>query len=126
MANPTYTRTNLIASIWDSKIEQNASSQIDQESVINYAVREVIKDLDLRSTKRLSSVIDIFHDVYDVTCPADIKTQKIIDLVPQVNRASNFETTLTSPEEFDRRKSFDKSLVAFNDHDGLRKLRVAV
>jgi len=126
MANPTYKQSDLSAAIWDSKIEQNASSQLDLQGIMNYAVREVIKDLDLRSTKRLAAVIDIFDDIYDVSCPSDMKSQKFIDLIPQVNRASNFETILTTAEEFDRRKSFDKSLIAFNDHDGLRKLRVAV
>jgi hypothetical protein len=121
-----YKASDLYAAVWDSKIDQNAPSQIDQLSVANFAMREVIRDLDLRSMKRLAAAIDVFDDIYDFACPSDIKGIKIIDLVPQVNRSSNFEINLTTPEEFDRRKSFDKTLVAFNDHDGLRKLRLAV
>jgi hypothetical protein len=121
-----YTQSALAAAIWDSKIEQNAASQLDTVGVMNFAVREVLRDLDIRSSKRLSPVVDLFDDVYDTTCPPDIKGQKIIDVVPQVNRSSDFEVVLTTAEEFDRRKTFDKTLVAFNDHDLLRKLRVAL
>ena len=121
-----YTQTSLLAAIYDSKIEANAASQIDQQGVANFAVRQVLMDLDLRSAKRLAPAVDVFDDVYDVSCPTDLKSIKIIDLVPQVNRSSNFEVNLVSAEEFDRRKSFEKGLVAFNDHDGLRKLRIAV
>lgn len=121
-----YKLSDLITAIWDSKIEQNAASQIDQTSVANFAVREVLRDLDLRSMKRLASVIDIFDDIYDVTCPPDLKAQKIIDLVPQANSVRPIEIELVTAEEFNRRKSFEKHLVAFNDHDGVRKLRVAI
>jgi hypothetical protein len=41
MPNPTYKQSDLSAAIWDSKIEQNASSQIDQQNVMNSAVRDV-------------------------------------------------------------------------------------
>ena len=121
-----YRRTDLIAAIWDSIIEQNAATQLDQVGVCNFAMRQVLRDLDLRSTKRLAPAVDVFDDIYDASCPADMKGIKIIDLVPQVNRSSNFEIELVPAEEFDRRKAFEKNLVAFNDHDALRKLRVAV
>lgn len=123
---PTYRQSDLINAIWDTKIEQNAASQIDQQGVVNFAVREVIRKMDLRSTKRIGAIIDLFTDIYDTTCPPDLKGQKIIDLIPQVRRSPNFEVELVPAEEFDRRKTFEKHLVAFNDHDMLRKLRVAV
>lgn len=123
---PTYRQSDLISAIWDSKIEQNAASQVDQQGIVNFAVREVMRQLDLRSTKRIGAIVDLFTDIYDMTCPPDLKGQKIIDLVPQVRRSPNFDVQLVPAEEFDRRKSFEKHLVAFNDHDMLRKLRVAI
>jgi len=122
----TYSRTELKNAIWDTVIEKNAATQLDVNSVMNYGVREVIKDVDLRTTKRLSSVINVFNKIYDYTCPSDIKGIKIIDLVPQVNRSPSSEIELVPAEEFDRRKTFEQIIVAFNDHDTLRKLRASV
>lgn len=122
----TYTRTALQNYIWDTIIFAQVAGQIDVQSTVNAGVKRVWSEIDLRSSKRLSSIVQLFDDVYDYFCPADLKDEALCDIVPQVNRSPSFSVNLVGAAEFDQRKSFEKNLVAFNDHDLIRKLRVAV
>lgn len=123
---PQYTQTALKNYIWDTVLDSQVGSQVDYLSAINAGVKRAYMENDFRSSKRLSSIINLFDDVYDYACPIDLKDEAIVDIIPQVNRSPNFQANLVDAADFDRRKSFQKNLVAFNDHDFIRKLRVAV
>jgi len=72
-------------------------------TVANRAVRKVLSDLNLRSSRRESALSpNLFNDVYAYTCPTDLK--RLIDLKPQINRGRFDSWRLTSQEEFDRYK----------------------
>jgi hypothetical protein len=122
----TYTRTAIQNYIWDSIIFSQVAGQIDVQSTINAGVKRVWTEVDLRSSKRLSSIIQLFDDVYDYFCPTDLKDEAICDIIPQLKRSPNFDPQLVGAAEFDQRKSFENNLIAFNDHDLIRKLRVSV
>jgi len=94
---------------------------------INRAVRFVIDDIDLRSTRRKSPISpNLFNNIYDYSCPSDMKGYGLIDVVPQVNRSRDSEIVLTTAEEFDRTKSFIKNMAAFYDFDLVRRLRLSI
>ena len=111
-----YTRTNLNSSI-AARIPAG-SSTVDLDVLSNDAVREVLLDLDLRSTKRRSALSpNLFNDVYDYTWPSDAKNWAFIDLVTQINRIKEDTWDLVTPQEFDRRKAVEDKLVSFGNDD---------
>lgn len=101
-------------------------SAADALIITNEAAREVTSDIDLRSMKRKSSLSPfLFDDIYDYSCPTDLKGISIIDIKPQVNRAETYKFTLTTPEEFDLKKSSENNLCAFSDDSFTRKLKIS-
>lgn len=123
---PSYSRQNLQDAIWDPLVEDSISSILTVQNIMNESVREVIGELDLRSTKRnLSTPINLFDDDFDYFCPTDMKGIKIVDIVPQLPRSHQMQWNLVSVEEFDRRKYFEKLLIAFKDQSFLRKTRIS-
>ena len=122
----SYKQSDLQNEIADSKKRATAITTVDMTVLMNKAVRYVLNDLDLRTTKRqVASSPNLFEDIYDYSWPADGKDLGFIDIEPQINRSKDNEWILTTPEEFDRKKSFEKNLVAIKDRDGIRKLRVS-
>lgn len=123
---PNYTQTNLRDAIWDPLMDDSISSILTVQNIMNESVREVVGELDLRSTKRvLATPINLFDDDFDYFCPTDMKGIKIVDIVPQTPRSNRMQWNLVSVEEFDRRKYFEKLLVAFRDESFLRKTRIS-
>ncbi len=116
---PTYTRANLY-----TDIARDAGSAQNIDRIANRAVREVISDLDLRSTKRrvyLSPVLN--QNQFDYQAPTDLKDFALIDIRKLRERIAQF--TLVPSEEFDRQKSRRKNLVCIEDRDFLKKLRIS-
>lgn len=119
---PNYTYTNL-----KDAIIADASTISNIQGIINRTVREVIADIDLRSTKRKSQVSpEIMNDVNTYGAAADMKEMALIDLQAQIGRLVDSEIELVSTEEFDRRKSVDRNIVAITDEDFIKKLHVAI
>jgi len=97
--------------------------------VANNAVREVIAETDLRSLIRKSALSpNLFDEIYQYTCPSDMKGDKIIDAPPQIGRGKDDRWTLTTPEEFDRRKhdGSGDNLIAIDRDDMVNKLLVSM
>ena len=112
-----------------SKIGGRISSLLGTtvKTCINAGVREAFGEIDFRSAKRKTSISpNLFDDIYDYSCPADLKGNKVIDIIPQINRSSDLEWILTSPEEFDRRKEIEKTIFTLSDNDFVRKLRISL
>lgn len=118
-----YTRANLKSRI-NAGIKNKQDMLVSINDTINDAVRFALSEVDFRSTKRkayLSS--NLFTNIDTYNCPTDLKAQKVIDLIPQVNRSTNSEFNLVPTEEFDRRK--ENRTIAVDDRDSLRKLRIS-
>jgi len=93
--------------------------------LINEAAREVFSDVDLRSAIRKTALApNLFDEIYEYSCPTDLKGTAIIDIKPQVNRESTWLFDLTSQEEFDRIKD-EHGLVAFSENSLTRKLLIS-
>lgn len=118
-----YTQTDLKNAI-NRRIHGRVGNLLDFQATENDAVRDVLSQVDIRTTKRMSQISPgIYNDEYNYMCPADLKGIAIIDIARQVRRKEEF--TLTTAEEFDRRKVYEKGLVAFSDHDGVRILNIS-
>ena len=121
-----YTRQNLIDAAIDTTMYPDIANSLNLAQIANNAVREVNSEVDLKSTKRKATAApNLFNDIYDYACPTDMKSDRISDISPQILRGKDSDVRLTSPEEFDRKKTIDKLMVAFAENSGLRTLRIA-
>jgi len=137
---PSYTRTLL-----ETEVTAMVSGDFDAtdfDTLGNRAVRQVLSDIDMRSMQRKAALApNLFDDVYQYTCPSDLKARKIVDIQPQVNRGRLDYWRFTTEEEFDRYKAnnltdmygdpivlskhsswLGENLVAISDSDFVRKL----
>lgn len=74
--------------------------------LINRAGRKLIEDIDPIETVRIEQIDNALYDqVYDYTCPADLKGDRIIDIRPQINRTMADKFAQTYNEEFDVSKA---------------------
>lgn len=123
---PNYSYTDFKAEV-NGMVRGKIDNVVDPRVTLNRAVRFVLGELDLRSTKRKSSLSpNLFNDIYDYSCPSDLKGIALIDVIPQINRSKDSEIKLTTPEQFDRFKSSKNNLAAFYDADFVRKLRLSM
>jgi len=117
-----YTRTALKGRI-NAGIKNKIGILIDENETVNQAVREVIRDIDLRSTKRRSALSPaLFNDIDEYAAPTDLKDQKVVDIAYQVNRSKLDEFYLVPTSEFSRRR--DNRAIAVDDRDAIRKLLI--
>jgi hypothetical protein len=103
----------------------------DSRVTINRGVRFVLGEVDLRSTKRKSTLSpNLFDDIYDYNWPTDGKDNQVIDVIPQVNRSVNFDFIKVANEEFDRKKHLMnnhliKQMIAFSQDGFTKKIRIS-
>lgn len=118
-----FTYSNLLDSVIDTARRSNITNVITVRNFINRAARLVISEVDLRSTKRNAVLgTDLFDDIYSYPAPSDLKGDAIIDLIPQVNRKTNFRLELLSEQEFDRVKTIKSNVVALATDDLVKKI----
>lgn len=92
--------------------------------IANRAVRFVLADLDLRSTKRRAQLSPVVHEEqYDYQAPSDLKEMGIIDIRKIINRTAQWK--LVPTEEFDRLKANQGNLISIEDHDFVKMLRIS-
>lgn len=120
---PSYSYTNLLNEVIDSARRSNITNVITARTPINRAVREVISELDLRSTKRNAALASkLFDEVYEYAAPADLKGEAVIDFDPQVNRSKDFRLDLVSEQEFRQKKEIKRNIVAVASDDMVNKI----
>jgi len=73
--------------------------------LFNRAARQLLQDLDPAETIRYSLIGPVFDQVFDYSCPIDLKGTKIIDIAPQVNRLGNVFLSRYN-QDFDIAKTF--------------------
>ena len=98
-----------------------ASASANFMTIANQAVREVVAETDLRGTIRSAALApNLFDEMFQYTCPSDLKGDKIIDVEPQIGRGQMDYWRLTTPEEFDRLKE-DNRIDTWGDPITLNK-----
>lgn len=120
---PTYAYTDL-----DNLVHNMSPGTVDssvRRFLHNEAVRHVFSEHDLRAAKRKAALSpNLFPSVYDYSAPSDLKDRAIVDIKKQVNRSIGEKWRLVTEEEFDRKKEFDKLMIALADNDFTRVLRL--
>lgn len=123
MAVGNYSYSELLNEVVDSARRSNITNVITARNPINRAVRRVIQRVDLRSTKRNAVLgTNLFDDIYSYPAPSDLKADAIIDLLPQVNRSSQFKLELVSESIFDRNKTVKNNIVAIATDDLVKRI----
>lgn len=120
-----YAYTDLLASV-KGRLHNALGQLTDIRVTLNDGVGQT-SDIDFRSQKRKSTLApNLFNDIYQYTCPTDLKGLKIVGLQPQsMDRSRSQKWELTSEEEFDQRKQSEYNLLAISDRDFTRKLLVS-
>ncbi len=118
---PTYTFDN-----YQDDVQRDASNVANIRRILNRAARAVVNDRDLRSTKRKIWTGPVLHEeLFDYQAPADLKDLALIDVIRGEGRDTTDHFDMVQNEYFDRHKSLNKNLVAIDDHDFLKKLRIS-
>jgi hypothetical protein len=112
---------NIVLGMTHGKFSQCQDTQV----TMNRAVRYVVADLDLRSSKRYTALSpNMFDSEYSYTAPTDLKGEKIIDLRKQINRNSFERWKLVDDAEFDRNKGINPYMLAIRDENFSKVLKV--
>lgn len=122
----SYSYANVKSAV-NARIHGKIGMLIDPRSTINNAVKELWSLVDLRSAKRRTLLApNLFQNVYQYNCPVDCQNNGLVDIQRQTDdRPRQEEWTLTTDSEFDRYKlDISRRLVAFSDHDLIRKLLI--
>lgn len=121
-----YSRSVLKTAL-NGRIHNKQGLLYNVDTTINNAVKEVFANVDIRSSKRKSTLSPKLYDkVYDYSTPSDLKGNKIVDLRPQTDdRERMTEWDLVTPEDFDRRKAGESNLITVDDRDFIKKLRIS-
>lgn len=89
--------------------------------VFNRAARECVADNDFAETRRTEQLTNpIYDEVYDYSLPADVKGNKIVDVIKQVNRGEKI--SLIGAESFDFNKPNSTCYIKWNK--GTKFLRI--
>lgn len=124
MATPTYSQADFYEII-DGMVHQKFAQTNDRQVIVNRAVRYVLGDIDMRSTKRSAALSpNLFNSVYDYTAPSDLNARKIIDIKKQVSRSSSERWQLTDEADFDRLKGVSSRIIAIKDANFAQILRI--
>ena len=124
MATPSITQAEF-KSIVNGMLHGKFSQCQDTTVVMNRAVRYVLGDMDLRSSKRSATLSpNMYANMYDYAAPTDLKGEKVIDLRKQVNRPSFERWSLVDQADFDRRKAISQYRIAVRDENFSKLLRI--
>src|SRR3990167_8153948 len=124
MATPIYSQSDFYEMV-DGMVHQKFAQCNDRQVISNRAVRTVLGEVDLRSSKRSAQLSpNMYEDVYEYAAPTDLKGEKIIDLRKQVNRSSMERWTLIDDDDFDRTKGLSQHRIALRDENFSKLLRI--
>lgn len=120
---PTYTRGD-IKNRLNAGIKGKVGILVDVDETINLAVRSVLSEVDIRSTRRRTDMVPgLFADTWEYPAPADLKGQKVIALQELADEYRQEPYSLVTFNEF---KQYRKvGTMAVQDHDLVRKLLIS-
>ncbi len=93
----------------------------------NRTARQLLLDIDPQETiRKVLTTTPIFNGVWDYSCPADLKGNRIIDIAPQFYRNPNQILTQAYDQDFDINKNLVNSNPDFSIlfNTGLKSLRI--
>jgi hypothetical protein len=93
----------------------------------NRAARMLLNDIDpIETIKKSLSTTPFYNGVWDYSCPADLKGNRIVDISPQYQRSGFQTVTQTFNQPFDISKNFisNPSDVTVQWNNGVKTLRI--
>lgn len=124
MASGQYTQAEAFTTL-NGMLHGKSERLQSRQETLNQAVRHVLGEIDLRSTKRSSQLSpNLFDDQYEYTSPTDLKGNALIDIKRQVRRESFERFQLVDETEFDRYKGIIEYRVAGKESDLNRTLLI--
>ncbi len=120
-----YTRANLKTRI-NAGIQGKIGMLISEEDMMNEAVRNIVARVDLKSTRRRATLTpNLFNGRHIYSAPSDLKGFSIIDIPTQAREQRSDGEWALVPSEFYERESLKKdSMVAIDDYNGQRVLKM--
>lgn len=96
------------------------------DGLIDRAARKLLGDVDPIETVRIQQITNAIYDqVYDYSCPTDVKGDRIIDIRPQVNRTTSDRFFQVYNEEFDLYKAtVEPAEVTVQYNTAVKSLRI--
>lgn len=82
----SYSITNLLTDLASVTHGTKVSKIPNVYGHITRAARQLLQDVDPKETQRITSLAQVFNDVFDYPAPADLKGDRVIDLRPQAGR----------------------------------------
>ncbi len=121
MATPIYTYSQFKSRV-NAGIKGKIGVLVDARETLNQAVREVVGDIDLRSTRRKSALVpNLFSRIFQYAAPSDMKSNAICGIADQTDRLQT-DYDLTTPGDFMRRQ--DKNSIAIDDADFIKQILI--
>ena len=74
------------------------------DGLLDRAARDVLADCDPNETMRFTPPVPLYTGVYSYSCPSDLKSNRIFDIRPQVNRQPWQGSSQTFSKPFDMLK----------------------
>jgi len=120
----TRTITNLKQDI-QAKLHGTSLNKVQNFlGVVNESARTIMGDVDPLELKRTQAITNaIYSDVFNYPLPADVQTNRIIDIRPQVNRSVSENVTYVYDARFDQFKTDNTFNVDYNQ--GVKTLRLS-
>lgn len=116
-----YTQSDLQSGM-NRRIQGKQGILIDPQETMNEAVREVLNEIRIRSTRRRASLVpNLMNGEFEYAAPSDLHSINLID-IPTNAKRSDGEFTLVPSEQF-ARNARDGD-VAIDDYNGIRRLQV--
>jgi hypothetical protein len=137
---PIYTRSQLKSRI-NAGIKGKQGILVNADDTANQAVREVLMEHDLRSTKRGVDILPgLFDNVTEYFLPADMKGEKLVSIFDQESETGLFVNTQQVLLDRPRERQVDLEIVpfeqwhtnqkigtvAFKENSGVRSLLVSM
>ena len=93
-------------------------------SLLERAGRNLISKIDPEETIRIAQITNKVHDdIFDYSCPSDLKGRKVLDIRPQINRNEGDSFQQLHSKEFDMFKDSDTFEIRWNN--GVKSLRLS-
>jgi len=120
---PTFTRYDIKQKV-NGAIKGKQDVLVDFDRSINFAVRDVLSEVDLQSTRRRTYLDPgLFPEVYQYAAPVDLKGYKVISLQKLAGGQTYRPYSLVTYEEFGERRKV--GTICVHEHDSIRKLLIA-
>jgi len=123
----SYTISNLKDDLTGLAHSTSLNKIQNKNSLFNRVAKKVLARIDPPTTIRSQQITNAVHgDIYDYSCPDDLKGKKVVDIKPQVNRDEGDSLSQRYSKRFDLRKGNNTFYIAYKDGESRLRLSKAI